>query len=58
MNSFNYFYNEIKRSSVYTLIAEGAAFLNKTTTSSPETFLKSINQTVYEKSAELFVEAP
>ena len=57
MNSFNYFENEIKRSSVYTLIAEGAAYLTKTTTSSPE-FLKSINQTVYEKSAELFVEAP
>ena len=48
----------MKRSSVYNLIVEGAAFLNKTTTSSPEIFLKAINQTVYEKSAELFVEAP
>ena len=50
--------NKIKRSSVYNLITEGAAFLNKTTTSSPDLFFKAINQTIFEKSAELFVEAP
>jgi hypothetical protein len=40
------------------LIIEGAAYMNKTTTSSPETFFKVINQSIFEKAAELFVEAP
>jgi hypothetical protein len=40
------------------LITEGAAFLNKTTTSSPELFFKALNQSIFEKAAELFVEAP
>jgi hypothetical protein len=39
-------------------MAEGAAFKTNTNTSNPNVFLGGLNQTHFEKSAELFVEAP